>query len=79
MSAETYLTLARGWRVANRTKEKPMTNTPKSPTRDPSTTTTKEDEIESMEQEQLGRVTGGANWLHLEVPDTYIYVGPVHK
>jgi hypothetical protein len=56
-----------------------MTNTPKSLTRDPLTTTTKEDEIELMEQEQLSRVTGGANWLHLEVPDTYIYVGPVHK
>jgi hypothetical protein len=56
-----------------------MTNTSKSLTRDPLTTTTKEDEIELMEQEQLSRVTGGANWLHLEVPDTYIYVGPVHK
>ena len=55
-----------------------MTNTTKSPTRDPSTTTTKEGEIELMEQE-LSRVTGGGNWLHLEVPDTYIYVGPVHK
>lgn len=56
-----------------------MINTPKSPTLDPSTTTIKEGEIESMEQEQLSLVTGGANWLHLEVPDTYIYVGPVHK
>jgi hypothetical protein len=56
-----------------------MTNTSKSLTREPLTTTTKEDEIELMEQEQLSRVTGGANWLHLEVPDTYIYVGPVHK
>jgi hypothetical protein len=56
-----------------------MTNTTKSPKRAPSTTTTKEDEIESMDQEQLSRVTGGANFLHLTVPDTYIFVGPVHR
>jgi hypothetical protein len=56
-----------------------MTNTPKSPTtRDPLTTSKKEGEFELREQE-LGRVTGGANWLHLEVPDTYIFIGPVHK
>jgi len=34
---------------------------------------------EELTTEELSRVTGGANWLHLEVPDTYIYVGPVHK
>jgi hypothetical protein len=50
-----------------------MTNTPKCLTRDPLTTTTKEDEIELKEQE-LSRVTGG-DGKNLPPPTSPPYAG----
>jgi hypothetical protein len=62
-----------GWPALFEERKLTMTNTPKSLTREPLTTTTKEDEIELMEQE-LSRVTGG-DGKNLPPPTNPPYAG----